>query len=57
MVRDSDHAYLVACDSVNQRIPKAPHHKTLLAIAPNHAEARMLEQQADGVFELLKQRL
>jgi hypothetical protein len=57
MVRDSEDANLVAYDSVNQRVTKAPHHETTFAITPNHAETRMVEQEADSVFELLQQRL
>jgi len=54
MVRNGEDAKLVACDRVNQRVTKSPHHETTLAIAPNHAETRMLQKEADGMFELLQ---
>ncbi len=57
MVRDSEDANLIAYDSIDQRVTKAPHHETTLAVAPNRAEARMPEQEADGVLELHQQGL
>lgn len=54
MVRYSEDANLFACNGVNKRVTKAPHYETAFAITPSHAETRMLEQEADGVFELLQ---
>jgi len=57
MVGNSEDANLIADDSIDQRVAKAPHHETTLAVTPNRAEARILEQEADGVFKLRQQGL
>ena len=57
MVCDSEDANLIPYDSIDQRVTKTPHQETTLAVTPNRAEAWVLKQEADGVFELRQQGL
>ena len=51
VVRDCENANLLAYDSIDERVTKAPHDETTLAETPHRAETRMLKQEVDGVFE------
>ncbi len=51
MVHDSEDSNLIAYDCIDQRVTKTPHKETTLAVTPNRAEARILEQQTDGATD------